>query len=67
MIREARRNTLIRKQRQIKKAETTLSRLRAELVVELKEANEQDKSSLQELGKLIGLSRQRVFQLVKGS
>lgn len=67
MIREARRNTLIRKQRQIKKAETTLARLRSELVVELKEANEQDKSSLQELGRLIGLSRQRVFQLVKGA
>jgi protein subunit release factor B len=65
MIREARRQSLIRKTRQIKKAETTLQRLRSELVAELKEANEQDKSSLQELGKLIGLSRQRIFQLVK--
>lgn len=65
MIREARRRTLVAKTRQIKKAETTLQRLRSELVVELKEANEKDKSSLQELGKLIGLSRQRIFQLVK--
>lgn len=65
MIREARRQTLIRKNRQVKKAETTLKRLREELVTELKDANEVDKSSLQELGRLIGLSRQRVFQLVK--
>jgi DNA-directed RNA polymerase specialized sigma subunit len=65
MIREARRQSLIRKSRQIKKTETTLSRLREELVTELKEANEVEKSSLGELGKLIGISRQRVFQLVK--
>jgi predicted XRE-type DNA-binding protein len=67
MIREARRQTLIKKNRQIKKAETTLRNLRAELVTELKEANEQDKSSLGELANLIGISRQRVWQLVKDS
>jgi endonuclease III-like uncharacterized protein len=64
MIREARRQTLIRKNRQVKKAETTLKNLREELVAELKAANEVDKSSLQELGALIGLSRQRLWQLV---
>lgn len=66
MIREARRQSLIRKTRQIKKTETLLGRLREELAAELKEANEVEKSSLGELGKLVGLSRQRVFQLVKG-
>lgn len=66
MIREARRQSLIRKTRQIKKTETLLGRLREELTAELKEANEVEKSSLGELGKLVGLSRQRVFQLVKG-
>ncbi len=65
MIREARRNALIKQSRAIRKTETTLKRQREELVVNLKEANEQDGSSLGELGKLIGISRQRVFQLVK--
>lgn len=65
MIKEARRQSLIKKSRAIKKSETTLKRQREELVSELVEANEQEGSSLGELAKLIGVSRQRVFQLVK--
>lgn len=51
--------------RQIAKKSDELDQLRVELARELLAAHEEDKSTLDELGRLVGVSRQRIHQLVK--
>lgn len=64
MIREERRRAITRQMRKVKMAQTVLDNAQEDLVVELKGAHIDDKSSYGELGKVLGLSRQRVHQLV---
>lgn len=66
MIREQRRLSLLRKRTELKKAETRLENARKDFADELLLASREDKSSYQELGRIVGLSRQRIHQLIGG-
>ena len=66
MIKEQRRLSLLRKRTQLKKAETRLENAKQSFREELFRASREDKSSYQELGNIVGLSRQRIHQLIGG-
>lgn len=66
MIKEQRRLSLLRKRTELKKAETRLETAREAFAEELLQASREDKSSYQELGRIVGLSRQRIHQLIGG-
>ena len=65
MITPERKSTIRRLSRAIAKKNAEIEQLRDKLADELREANERDKSTLDELGRLVGVSRQRIHQLVK--
>lgn len=66
MIEQSRLRDLRRVIRAYRRAETRLETLRSELLRELLEAHEaRPGASLQELGDLMGVSRQRIHQLVE--
>jgi len=64
MIKEQRRISLLKKHTEVRRAETRLDNARKAFREELDAANKNDKSSYQELGAVVGLSRQRIHQLV---
>jgi len=64
VITENRRRSLLKKQAEVRRAETRLENARQAFVEELVEASRYDKSSYQELGSIVDLSRQRIHQLV---
>ena len=64
MITEYRRRSLLKKQAELKRAETRLETARRNFRDELESASREDKSSYQELGSIVGLSRQRIHQLI---
>lgn len=66
VIKEQRRLSLLRKRTELKKAETRLENARRDFADELLLASREDKSSYQELGRVVGLSRQRIHQLIGG-
>ncbi len=66
MIKEERRRSLLKKQAEMRRAETRLDTARKNFRDELESASRDDKSSYQELGAIVGLSRQRIHQLIGG-
>ena len=66
MIKESRRVSLLKKLAELKRAETRLDNARKSFRDELTDASREDKSSYQELGGIVGLSRQRIHQLIGG-
>ena len=67
MIKEQRRLSLLKRRTELKKAETRLDNARQAFSDELLQASRVDKSSYQELGRIVGLSRQRIHQLIGGN
>lgn len=67
MIKENRRVSLLKKHAELKRAETRLDNARRGFRQELEAASREDKSSYAELGTIVGLSRQRIHQLISGS
>ena len=67
MITKERKNQIKRLSRAISRKTTEVEALREALSEELYAANQKDnpKATLDELGKLIGVSRQRVHQLIE--
>ena len=66
MIRENRKINLLKRHAELKRAETRLQTARRSFRDELVGASREDKSSYQEIGDIVGLSRQRIHQLVSG-
>lgn len=66
MIRESRKVTLLKRHAELKRAETRLDNARRAFRDELTDASRIDKSSYAELGGVVGLSRQRIHQLISG-
>ncbi len=66
MIREPRRLSLIKRHTEVKRAETRLETARRALKEEIYAASREDKTSYQEIGTILGLSRQRIHQLIGG-
>lgn len=67
MIKEQRRISLLKRHAEVRKAETRLDNARKSFRDELLVASREDKSSYQELGGIVGLSRQRIHQLIGGN
>ena len=65
MVTEESRRRIKKATTRIKAAETALETARINLTQELSYAHKHDKSSFQELGELVGLSRQRIHQLLQ--
>jgi hypothetical protein len=67
MVKEPRRISLLKRHAELKRAETRLDNARKMFREELEQASREDKSSYAELGGIVGLSRQRIHQLISGS
>lgn len=65
MIKEARRESILNKLRAMRRNKTIYENSRLSFIEELKAANLESASHL-ELSKLVGISRQRITQLIQG-